>query len=178
MDAQKKDESELAEAVPATVETTKPAEESFLATVITESEADPVPETAKPNINVIKEITETNIKEILNSVTNDDEDDDDDESETEIVNEYENENNLEENETNGSESNEYSLSNLIQNNSLRKNDEELKDCTNNNQEDNDDVFDSLFGHRTSKRSNEGGDRDESIAENSHIVDNNEQFDFD
>jgi RNA-binding protein 26 len=106
------------------------------------------PATTKPEINIIKEINETNIKELIDSVSNDDDDDDEDaECDTEKVNEYENENDPEEvadeNLTNDSESREYSISNLIKSHNINKNSSQTDDPQEHDNDD--DVFDSLFG---------------------------------
>jgi hypothetical protein len=137
------------------------------------AESTSINSTPRTEVKIIKEITESNIKELINSVSNDD----DDESDAENVNEYENENEIENNETNDSESNVDSIMNLIKN-SRDSLSQDIK-C-----DENDDVFDGLFGKQddsyNSKNNNDTTDlvEDENTINNSNSNNAEEQFEFD
>ena len=132
--------------------------------------------TPRTEVKIIKEITESNIKELINSVSNDD----DDESDAENVSEYENENQIENNETNDSDSNVDSIMNLIKNS--RDSLSQDKKC-----DENDDVFDGLFGKQEDSNNSKNNNDTTDLVEDENTINNDnnsnannaeEQFEFD
>ena len=106
------------------------------------------------------EITESNIKELINSVSNDD----DDESDAENVSEYENENQIENNETNDSDSNVDSIMNLIKN--RRDSLSQDKKC-----DENDVVFDGLFGKQEDSNTSKNNNDTTYLVEDENTINN-------
>ena len=121
----------------------------------------------KPEI--IKELTKTDIKELINSVSNDDdddEDDDDDDSDAENVH-------AEYGDEDDSQSNEYSISNLLKSTTNETKSYAQSSGNNTNQEDDaEDVFDSLFAVSKSNTQAEdgvGGGEDEEPNSNTEEI---------